>query len=105
MLDDGRTIAVKQLSLTSHQGNTQFVTEIATISAVQHRNLVKLYGWCLEGERRLLIYEYLENKSLDLALFGIRTISLLLARLFVSLCMNLSIYISSYGCHEQERIT
>ncbi|GMN46950.1 hypothetical protein TIFTF001_016133 [Ficus carica] len=70
MLDDGRTIAVKQLSLTSQQGNNQFVTEIATISAVQHRNLVKLYGWCLEGERRLLIYEYLENKSLDLALFG-----------------------------------
>lgn len=61
---------MKQLSLTSHQGKNQFVTEIATISAVQHRNLVKLYGCCIEGDKRLLVYEYLENKSLDQALFG-----------------------------------
>ncbi|KAM6594869.1 hypothetical protein CsatA_002572 [Cannabis sativa] len=68
-LEDGRVIAVKQLSVTSHQGKSQFVAEIATISAVQHRNLVKLYGCCIEGEKRLLVYEYLENKSLDKALF------------------------------------
>ncbi|KAK7848792.1 putative lrr receptor-like serine/threonine-protein kinase, partial [Quercus suber] len=70
-LNDGRVIAVKQLSVTSHQGKNQFLTEIATISAVQHRNLVKLYGCCIEGDKRLLVYEYLENKSLDQALFGI----------------------------------
>ncbi|GLU14114.1 hypothetical protein SLE2022_307020 [Rubroshorea leprosula] len=69
-LSDGRVAAVKQLSVASHQGKSQFVTEIATISAVQHRNLVKLYGCCIEGNRRLLVYEYLENKSLDQALFG-----------------------------------
>ncbi|GLU14101.1 hypothetical protein SLE2022_306900 [Rubroshorea leprosula] len=69
-LSDGRVVAVKQLSVASHQGKSQFVTEIATISAVQHRNLVKLYGCCIEGNRRLLVYEYLENKSLDQALFG-----------------------------------
>ncbi|KAI4323209.1 hypothetical protein L6164_022832 [Bauhinia variegata] len=71
-LDDGtgRVIAVKQLSAGSHQGKSQFVAEIATISAVQHRNLVKLYGCCIEGDNRLLVYEYLENKSLDQALFG-----------------------------------
>lgn len=63
-------IAVKQLSVTSHQGKSQFITEVATISAVQHRNLVKLYGCCIEGDNRLLVYEYLENKSLDQALFG-----------------------------------
>ncbi|WCJ28452.1 Leucine-rich repeat transmembrane protein kinase [Euphorbia peplus] len=68
-LSDGREVAVKQLSLASHQGKDQFITEIATISAVQHRNLVKLYGCCIEGNRRLLVYEYLENKSLDKALF------------------------------------
>ncbi|GLT51806.1 hypothetical protein SLA2020_251880 [Shorea laevis] len=69
-LSDGRVVAVKQLSVASHQGTSQFVTEIATISMVQHRNLVKLYGCCIEGNRRLLVYEYLENKSLDQALFG-----------------------------------
>ncbi|CAL8148933.1 unnamed protein product [Prunus armeniaca] len=69
-LSDGRVVAVKQLSVASHQGKSQFVTEIATISAVQHRNLVKLYGCCIEGTQRILVYEYLENKSLDQALFG-----------------------------------
>ncbi|KAK8618640.1 hypothetical protein V6N13_132626 [Hibiscus sabdariffa] len=72
-LSDGRVVAVKQLSVASNQGNEQFVTEITTISAVRHRNLVKLYGCCIEGNRRLLVYEYLENKSLDQALFGTRT--------------------------------
>ncbi|XP_048438756.1 probable LRR receptor-like serine/threonine-protein kinase At1g56130 [Pyrus x bretschneideri] len=69
-LSDGRVVAVKQLSVASHQGKSQFVSEIATISAVQHRNLVKLYGCCIEGSQRILVYEYLENKSLDQALFG-----------------------------------
>ncbi|XP_041024665.1 probable LRR receptor-like serine/threonine-protein kinase At1g56130 isoform X2 [Juglans microcarpa x Juglans regia] len=69
-LSDGRVVAVKQLSVASHQGRSQFIAEIATISAVQHRNLVKLYGCCIEGDKRLLVYEYLENKSLDQALFG-----------------------------------
>ncbi|XP_068319358.1 probable LRR receptor-like serine/threonine-protein kinase At1g56140 [Pyrus communis] len=69
-LSDGRVVAVKQLSVSSHQGKGQFVSEIATISPVQHRNLVKLYGCCIEGSHRILVYEYLENKSLDQALFG-----------------------------------
>ncbi|XP_038970403.1 probable LRR receptor-like serine/threonine-protein kinase At1g56140 [Phoenix dactylifera] len=70
ILSDGRIVAVKQLSVASRQGKRQFMTEIATISAVQHRNLVKLYGCCIEGGKRLLVYEYLENRSLDQALFG-----------------------------------
>ncbi|XP_058070884.1 probable LRR receptor-like serine/threonine-protein kinase At1g56130 [Magnolia sinica] len=69
-LSDGRIVAAKQLSVASHHGNRQFVTEIVTISAVQHRNLVKLYGCCIDGDKRLLVYEYLENGSLDHALFG-----------------------------------
>ncbi|XVF39987.1 hypothetical protein PTKIN_Ptkin01aG0077200 [Pterospermum kingtungense] len=69
-LSDGRVVAVKQLLVASHQGKSQFIAEVATISAVQHRNLVKLYGCCIEGKRHLLVYEYLENKSLDQALFG-----------------------------------
>ncbi|XVE80838.1 hypothetical protein DITRI_Ditri15bG0012600 [Diplodiscus trichospermus] len=69
-LSDGRVVAIKQLTAASHQGKSQFIAEVATISAVQHRNLVKLYGCCIEGKRHLLVYEYLENKSLDRALFG-----------------------------------
>ncbi|KAK6123874.1 hypothetical protein DH2020_042388 [Rehmannia glutinosa] len=75
-LEDGRIVAVKQLSVASRQGKSQFVAEIATISAVQHRNLVKLYGCCIEGDKRLLVYEYLENKSLDQALFGNKSLFL-----------------------------
>ncbi|CAH1419858.1 unnamed protein product [Lactuca virosa] len=75
-LADGRVIAVKQLSIASQHGRSQFVAEIATISAVQHRNLVKLYGCCIDGAKRLLVYEYLENKSLDQALFGSNKLSL-----------------------------
>lgn len=69
-LVDGRLVAVKQLSEASHQGKREFAAEIETISRVQHRNLVKLYGCCLEGNKPLLVYEYLENGSLDKALFG-----------------------------------
>ncbi|XP_044495501.1 probable LRR receptor-like serine/threonine-protein kinase At1g56140 [Mangifera indica] len=75
-LSDRRVIAVKQLSLGSHQGKNQFVNEIATITAVQHRNLVKLYGCCIEGTKCLLVYEYLENRSLDQVLFGRRDMHL-----------------------------
>ncbi|KAE8673974.1 putative LRR receptor-like serine/threonine-protein kinase [Hibiscus syriacus] len=69
-LPDGRVVAVKQLSAATKYGKEQFFTEIATISAVQHRNLVQLRGCCIAGKRRLLVYEYLENKSLDQTLFG-----------------------------------
>jgi serine/threonine protein kinase len=61
---------VKQLSQSSHQGTSQFVTEVATISAVQHRNLVILHGCCIDSKTPLLVYEYLENGSLDRAIFG-----------------------------------
>ncbi|XP_010552133.1 PREDICTED: probable LRR receptor-like serine/threonine-protein kinase At1g53430 [Tarenaya hassleriana] len=70
VLSDGTTIAVKQLSSKSKQGNKEFVTEIGMISALQHPNLVKLYGCCIEGKELLLVYEYLENNSLARALFG-----------------------------------
>ncbi|KAK8449633.1 hypothetical protein SEVIR_7G248600v4 [Setaria viridis] len=68
-LSDGRVVAVKQLSQSSNQGKKQFAAEIDTISRVQHRNLVSLYGCCLESNTPLLVYEYLENGSLDHALF------------------------------------
>ncbi|XP_015066029.1 probable LRR receptor-like serine/threonine-protein kinase At1g53430 isoform X3 [Solanum pennellii] len=70
VLPDGTTIAVKQLSGKSKQGIREFVNEIGTISALQHPNLVKLMGCCAEDNELLLIYEYMENNSLEHALFG-----------------------------------
>uniref|UniRef100_A0A5B6ZU26 non-specific serine/threonine protein kinase n=1 Tax=Davidia involucrata TaxID=16924 RepID=A0A5B6ZU26_DAVIN len=70
VLSDGAVIAVKQLSAKSKQGNREFVNEIGMISALQHPNLVRLYGCCIEGNQLLLIYEYMENNSLARALFG-----------------------------------
>ncbi|KAH9779347.1 putative leucine-rich repeat receptor-like serine/threonine-protein kinase [Citrus sinensis] len=70
LLADGTVIAVKQLSSKSKQGNREFINEIGMISALQHPNLVKLYGCCMEGNQLSLIYEYLENNSLARAMFG-----------------------------------
>ncbi|CAL2248651.1 unnamed protein product [Prunus armeniaca] len=70
LLSDGTVIAVKQLSSKSKQGNREFVNEIGMISALQHPNLVKLYGCCVEGNQMLLIYEYMENNCVSRALFG-----------------------------------
>ena len=61
-------IAVKQLSSKSSQGNREFLNEIGMISCLQHPNLVKLHGCCIEGNQLLLVYEYLENNSLAHAL-------------------------------------
>ncbi|KAJ8755708.1 hypothetical protein K2173_022701 [Erythroxylum novogranatense] len=70
VLSDGSVIAVKQLSSKSKQGNREFVNEIGMISALQHPNLVRLHGCCIEGNQLLLVYEYMENNSLARALFG-----------------------------------
>ncbi|KAK1256713.1 putative LRR receptor-like serine/threonine-protein kinase [Acorus gramineus] len=70
LLSDGTIIAVKQLSPKSKQGTREFVNEIGMISALQHPNLVKLYGCCIEGNQLCLIYEYMENNCLSRALFG-----------------------------------
>ncbi|PRQ31309.1 putative protein kinase RLK-Pelle-DLSV family [Rosa chinensis] len=70
VLLDGTIVAVKQLSSKSKQGNREFVNEIGLISSLQHPNLVRLYGSCIEANELLLVYEYMENNSLAHALFG-----------------------------------
>ncbi|GMP72493.1 hypothetical protein CsSME_00030511 [Camellia sinensis var. sinensis] len=67
---DGTQIAVKTLSAESRQGVREFLTEIKTISNVKHPNLVELIGCCAQGANRVLVYEYLENNSLDYTLLG-----------------------------------
>ncbi|CAN1809209.1 Probable LRR receptor-like serine/threonine-protein kinase RFK1 [Linum perenne] len=70
VLNDGTLIAVKQLSSKSRQGNREFLNEIGMISCLKHPNLVKLHGFCVEGDQLLVVYEYMVNNSLARVLFG-----------------------------------
>ncbi|XP_030971955.1 receptor-like serine/threonine-protein kinase SD1-8 isoform X2 [Quercus lobata] len=102
-LAEGQEIAVKRLSKTSKQGTFEFKNEVILVAKLQHRNLVRVFGGCIQGEERMLIYEYMSNKSLDQFIFDPRQSKFLNWRKRLKIIMGIArglLYL-----HQDSRVT
>lgn len=70
LLTNGREVAVKQLKIGSYQGEREFQAEVDTISRVHHKHLVSLVGYCINGDKRLLVYDFVPKDTLEFHLHG-----------------------------------
>ncbi|XP_042464081.1 G-type lectin S-receptor-like serine/threonine-protein kinase At4g27290 isoform X1 [Zingiber officinale] len=100
-LKEGQEIAVKRLSKTSMQGTDEFKNEVMVIAKLQHRNLVRLLGCCVQGGERMLIYEYMLNGSLDTFLFGWLAKSLMIHKTHVRLICKIFDFL--LACYRPDR--
>lgn len=70
VLPNGKEVAVKQLKTGSGQGEREFQAEVEIISRVHHKHLVSLVGYCMTGDKRLLVYEFVPNNTMEYHLHG-----------------------------------
>lgn len=96
-LANGQEVAVKRLCENSGQGLDEFRNEVVLIANLQHRNLVKILGYCIQDDERILVYEFMPNRSLDYYIFGLRLWIIFLSRYIVhSYCQHQFIVMLTY---------